>query len=116
MGVEDWANGSAEYYIMRDTSFGTAEPLSHLFLPISFIPWGTLILSWAAILGGLAIGFGLLLGKQVRIPTFYIDVIFHIGIILTIGLWSFALVMIGAAALATNPMHLKNKKGITSWK
>ncbi|WP_273353994.1 sporulation-delaying protein SdpB family protein [Corynebacterium resistens] len=105
MGVEDWANGSAEYYIMRDGSFGVAGPLSDFFLSITFTPWGTLIASWAAILGGLAIGVGLLLGRHMRVLSFIVDVAFHIGIILTIGLWSFALVMIGSAALAANTMR-----------
>ena len=49
MGVEDWANGSAEYYIMRDGSFGAAGPLSDFFLSITFTPWGTLIGSAALV-------------------------------------------------------------------
>ncbi|WP_273409053.1 sporulation-delaying protein SdpB family protein [Corynebacterium ureicelerivorans] len=105
MGVEDWQNGSAEYYVLRDGGFGVSPPFDTAFLAISHNPWGSLLLTWAAICGGLFVGVGLLLGKKARLAAFILDVAFHVGIIITIGLWSFALVMIGAAALAANPMR-----------
>lgn len=85
--------------------FGVSPPFDTAFLAISHNPWGSLLLTWAAICGGLFVGVGLLLGKKARLAAFILDVAFHVGIIITIGLWSFALVMIGAAALAANPMR-----------
>ncbi len=102
MGVEEWANGAAEYYIVRDLGFGISAPFKKFVLSFTDNPWGTLTLSWSAIIFGIVIAVCILLGKKARIFGFYLDLVFHFAIIVMIGLWSFALTMIAAAAIAVN--------------
>lgn len=103
MGVTDWANGTAEYYIAHDRSFGVAGPIRPFWLWIVSMPAGTLAVTWLAIGAEITIGVLLLGSRRWRTTCLAMDVALHVGIILTIGLWSFSLVMLGSAMMAANP-------------
>lgn len=103
LGVDDWKNGTAEFYILRDASFGTSGPLKPIFYWLSSGTWGATALTWGGIAIEVAIGLCLISSRRWRVVGWGLDVIFHISIIATIGLVSFGTVMIGTATVAANP-------------
>nr|WSW47209.1 hypothetical protein OG296_31170 [Streptomyces sp. NBC_01001] len=102
-GVADWANGTAEYYFLRDNMFGISEPLDGLFLEMSKIPVVVVGMTWGALVVELIIAVCLLGSDRWRKVALVFDVLLHGMIIVTMGLWSFALVMIGCAVVAATP-------------
>jgi len=102
-GVSDWANGTAEYYFLRDNMFGVAQPLDGIFLALSKNPLIVVGMTWGALVVELAIAACILSSGQWRKVGLALDVMLHGMIILTMGLWSFGLVMIGSAVVAATP-------------
>lgn len=102
-GVENWLNGSAMYYIVRDPSFGASGGVATLMHGATNISLGVAVMTWGSIAVEIAIAVLLLLGARARLAGLGLAVILHALIILTIGLWSFGLVMIGAVVIAAAP-------------
>lgn len=103
MGVEDWQNGSAFYYFVRDHMFGAAGPLTPIWLWLSDQALTTLAVTWGAIVLELAIALFTLLGTRWRLAAFWLGLALHTMIFLSMGLFSFSLVMIAAGALIATP-------------
>lgn len=107
MGVADWQNGSAFYYFVRDKMFGSAGVTAPLWLWLSNHAVTTLAVTWGTIVLELAIALFTLLDAHWRMIAFWLCAVLHTLIFLSMGLFSFSLVMVGAAALAatrlTNP-------------
>ncbi len=99
LGVEDWVNGSAEYYFVRDGMFGVAEPFS-FFVELTKIPVITAGMTWGAIVLEIVIALLYLTSFKWRRVALPLDILLHSMIIITIGLWSFALIMIGSSFIA----------------
>ncbi|MEV0260080.1 sporulation-delaying protein SdpB family protein [Streptomyces sp. NPDC050617] len=102
-GVADWANGTAEYYFLRDNMFGVSEPWDSLMLWLSKNPLIVVSMTWGALVIELAIGVCLLASRRWRKTGLIMDIVLHGSIILTMGLWSFGLVMIGSAIVCATP-------------
>ncbi|MFJ9906236.1 sporulation-delaying protein SdpB family protein [Streptomyces sp. NPDC101152] len=102
-GVADWANGTAEYYFLRDNMFGVARPWDSLFLSMSKSSLVVVALTWGALIIELAIGVCVLASDRWRKAALAMDIVLHGSIILTMGLWSFATVMIGSAIVCATP-------------
>ncbi|WP_293003246.1 sporulation-delaying protein SdpB family protein [Mycobacterium sp.] len=106
MGVADWQNGSAFYYFVRDKMFGSAGVTAPLWLWLSNHTVTTLAVTWGTIMLELAIALFTLLDARWRMIAFWLCAVLHTLIFLSMGLCSFSLVMIGAAALtATCLIH-----------
>jgi antimicrobial peptide system SdpB family protein len=103
MGVADWQNGSAFYYFVRDKMFGSAGPLAPIWLWISDQSLTTLAVTWGAIVMELVIALFTLLGMRWRLAAFWIGLALHALIFLSMGLFSFSLVMVAVAALIATP-------------
>lgn len=101
LGVDDWLNGSAMYYVVRDPSFGASGILGAVLRAMTAMPLGVALMSWGTIVVEVAIGLFLLFAKRDRRLALYAVVFLHVGIIVFIGLWSFAMVMIGAVTIAS---------------
>jgi antimicrobial peptide system SdpB family protein len=101
--VDDWSNGTAEFYILRDPGFGDAGFLHTWFQQLSAEPVVALTMSWGAIVVEIAIGLALLLSWRWRVLALVLDLALHAMIVLTMGLFSFSAVMVGSAAIAANP-------------
>lgn len=101
--VDDWSNGTAEFYILRDPGFGDAGILHNVFQSLSSNAPVALGMTWGAIVIEIAIGLALLLSWRWRILALILDIGLHAMIVLTMGLFSFSAVMIGSAILAANP-------------
>ncbi|MFJ4262149.1 hypothetical protein ACIPYU_06880 [Paenarthrobacter nicotinovorans] len=105
---EDWMNGSAMYYFVRDPSFGVSGPLSDFVMWLTDFDLGVAFLTWTPILMEATIAILIFGGPLRRRLAFWIAAILHGGIILLIGLWSFGLIMIGSVALAAFPRYEPN--------
>lgn len=102
-GTEQWVNGSALYYVVRDPSFGGSGIAGQLARAITEMPLGTALLTWGTIALEVAVGALLLGGPKARRTALALVVALHLGIIIFIGLWSFAAIMMGAVLVATAP-------------
>lgn len=103
MGVADWQNGSAFYYFVRDKMFGAAGPLTSLWMWLSDQSLTTLTITWGAIAIELAIALFTLLEARWRQAAFWLGLGLHTLIFLSMGLFSFSLVMVAVAALIATP-------------
>ncbi|MFC9635112.1 sporulation-delaying protein SdpB family protein [Streptomyces mirabilis] len=104
-GVADWANGTAEYYFLRDNMFGVSTPWAGIFLPLSKNALVVVGMTWGALIVELLIAVCVLGSDRWRKAGLVLDIVLHGTIILTMGLWSFALVMIGTSTVAALPMR-----------
>ncbi|MEU2778849.1 sporulation-delaying protein SdpB family protein [Streptomyces sp. NPDC007162] len=103
-GVADWANGTAEYYFLRDNMFGVAKPWAGPLLALSKYPLVVIGMTWGALVVELLIALCILGSDRWRKVGLVLDILLHGSIILLMGLWSFALVMIGSSAVASMPL------------
>jgi antimicrobial peptide system SdpB family protein len=103
MGVADWQNGSAFYYFVRDKMFGSAGPLAPLWMSLSDRALSTLAITWGAIATELAIALFTLLGTRWRLAAFWLALALHTLIFVSMGLFSFSLVMVAVGALIATP-------------
>ncbi|WRZ91659.1 hypothetical protein OHB54_22805 [Streptomyces sp. NBC_01007] len=103
-GVADWANGTAEYYFLRDNMFGVAKPWDGLLLTLSKSPLIVVGMTWGALVVELLIAVCILGSDRWRRVGLALDILLHGSIILLMGLWSFALVMIGCSVVASMPL------------
>jgi len=100
---EDWMNGSAMYYFVRDPSFGGSGAIGQFARWITSFDLGTALSTWFPIVMETSIALLIFGGRRRRTLGLGIAVVLHVGIIAVIGLWSFAIIMISAVALATLP-------------
>ncbi|GHD66008.1 hypothetical protein GCM10010317_066660 [Streptomyces mirabilis] len=103
-GVADWANGTAEYYFLRDNMFGVAKPWGGPLLALSKYPLIVVGMTWGALVVELLIAVCILGSDRWRKVGLVLDVLLHGSIVLLMGLWSFALVMIGCSVVASMPL------------
>lgn len=103
MGVADWQNGSAFYYFVREKMFGSAGPLSPIWMWISDQSLTTLAITWGTIAIELVIALFTLLGTRWRLAAFWLCLALHGLIFLSMGLFSFSAVMVAVAALIATP-------------
>jgi antimicrobial peptide system SdpB family protein len=103
MGVADWQNGSGFYYFVRDKMFGSAGPLSAVWMWVSDQSLTTLAITWGAIVIELVIALFTLLGTGWRLAAFWLGAALHALIFLSMGLFSFSAVMVAVAALIATP-------------
>jgi antimicrobial peptide system SdpB family protein len=112
IGVPDWQNGSAFYYFMRDKMFGVAEPVAPMWMWLSDRGLTTLAITWGAILVELAIALFLLLDAHWRTIAFWLGVTLHVLIFLSMGLFSFSMIMVATGALIATSNPLNERRSI----
>ncbi len=100
MGVADWQNGSAFYYFTRDNLFGSAGPLGPAWLWLSEQSVTTLAITWGTIVTELVIALFTVLDARWRMAAFWLCLNLHVLIFLSMGLFSFSVVMAASASLA----------------
>lgn len=99
----EWVNGTAEYYILRDPFFGASGPLAPVLQAATTYPAVTLGVSWGAVVTEIAIGVLILCGARSRSIALVLCAALHGAIIITMGLWSFGLIMIAIVGIAATP-------------
>lgn len=101
LAVPDWSNGSAMYYIVRDPMFGGVGVIGSAVAEITSHPLGTALFTWGTIIGECSIAVAFLLPHRFKRYGLLGVCVLHAGIAIIMGLWSFALVMVGTAVVAS---------------
>ncbi|MCT9620340.1 HTTM domain-containing protein [Curtobacterium sp. C2H10] len=99
----EWVNGTAEYYVLRDPFFGASGPLAPVLRAATTLPAVTVGVTWGAVIAEIAIGVLILCGPRSRSIALVLCVVLHGAIIITMGLWSFGLIMIAIVGIAAMP-------------
>ncbi|WP_051852764.1 sporulation-delaying protein SdpB family protein [Streptomyces aureocirculatus] len=93
-GVREWADGTAMYYWMTDETFGAPPWLSWMFDPLIHHGTPLTIFTWSMMVGEIILALALIL-PQAYWKYFLVGaVVFHAGIALVIGLFTFACSMV----------------------
>jgi antimicrobial peptide system SdpB family protein len=101
---EDWLSGVAEYYVLKDGMFGASGLVRDVGMAFTSVPALVVLVTWGSIALEIALGLMLVLGSdRTRVTALALATLFHLGIIVTVGLWSFGLIMIGAVTIAAIP-------------
>jgi antimicrobial peptide system SdpB family protein len=103
MGVPEWQDGSAMYYITRDRMFGAAGVGSGVWISLTGSSVGVLALTWGALVAELVIAVGVLLTARWRIAALALALLLHAAIFAALGLFSFSVVMVALSVLVANP-------------
>lgn len=110
--VTEWINGTALYYWLNDNSFGLTSWLRPLVMPLLVNPFTLPLLTWAVLVLEFLLAAALFMNKTQQRYLLYGGIVFHGLIGLMHGLWSFALIMIGALVLYLHPRnHPRCKEG-----
>lgn len=107
---KEWADGTALYYFFSDSVFGIPKWEYQL---TSFIWESNLIIliTWSVTALELFLAFNIIQNKLTNKIALILGIVFHIFIGLTIGIWTFAIVMIACLILYLHAdMQIFNKK------
>ncbi|MFJ6054685.1 sporulation-delaying protein SdpB family protein [Streptomyces sp. NPDC092307] len=99
----EWANGTALYYWLRDSSFGAPHWIRPVLDPVMATPWGTQAVTWGALIVEGALFFGLFARYRARPYLLAAGISLHFSIGLLMGLWSFAMAMFAGLILFLRP-------------
>lgn len=108
IAVSDWSDGTAVYYVVRGESFGVGNFLQPLIFALTAIPVVALLASWGTIACESAIAVLLLSRGRSRLVGLTLSILLHTLFIAAIGLWSFALVMVGLVICASAGWNSSN--------
>ena len=103
LGVPQWLDGTALFYIFRNITFGAPPWLEPVTSAVTSWPVGVAALTWGALALEIALGLALLLPKQVRPYLLASGLLFHDMIAVSMGLISFDCAMAGALLLYLLP-------------
>lgn len=105
LGVEEWADGTALFYWLRDPLFGAPGWIAGPVQAITANPVGVLALTWGALVIEFALVLGLVAKRRVRPYLLAASVTLHLSIATLMGLWSFSIVMFAALTLYLRPLE-----------
>lgn len=100
---EEWAEGTAMYYIFSGP-FGPAGFVKDLGAWFVSIPLFGFIVAWGALLIELLLAVSPLTPVRFRFPIFALGICLHSGIAVLMGLWSFQAAMFASVMLLTLPL------------
>ncbi|MGW2703535.1 sporulation-delaying protein SdpB family protein [Streptomyces sp. NPDC001340] len=100
----EWADGTALYYWINNYDFGAAHWLRPLLSVVVQNSVGVAVMTWAPLFLELSLAAALLLPQKVRWMLLPAGVLFHLGIAVVMGLWSFALAMWAGLFLLLAPL------------
>lgn len=103
--VPEWINGTALYYWINHSMFGSSGLVNSLLSP--FIQNGVVIslMTWGVLAFELILFSGLLMEKRYRKPLMFLGFLFHFSIVIIHGLFSFFFAMAGALVLYLGPIY-----------
>ncbi|MFD6532732.1 sporulation-delaying protein SdpB family protein [Streptomyces sp. NPDC060184] len=100
----EWADGTAMWYWGHSLMFGAPGPLRPLVDPVLASTAGVALLTWIPLAIEISLAASLLLAQRWRWRVFAAGVLFHLSIAVMMGLWSFALAMIGGLVILCFPL------------
>ncbi|WP_353945228.1 sporulation-delaying protein SdpB family protein [Streptomyces sp. HUAS MG91] len=107
----EWYDGTALWYWAQDVNFGAAPWLSWLTGPVVATPVGVALMTWVPLAIEMFLAAALLLPQRYRYWAMWPGFAFHLSIALVMGLWSFALAMIGGILVLCMPLgsHIRKR-------
>ncbi|MGW2270224.1 sporulation-delaying protein SdpB family protein, partial [Streptomyces yangpuensis] len=99
----EWADGSALYYWINNYAFGAPGWLRPALNAVVDNPLGVAALTWGPLVLEIVLAAALLLPQRVRWMLLPAGVLFHLGIAVVMGLWSFAFAMWAGLLLLLTP-------------
>jgi antimicrobial peptide system SdpB family protein len=106
LGVDEWDNGTALYYWLRDPLFGAPGWARGPIDAVTASGLGVLALTWVPLVIEFAIVLGLFAHRAVRPYLLVAGIALHLSIAMLMGLWSFAIAMIACLILLLRPLDL----------
>ncbi|MEF8939163.1 MAG: sporulation-delaying protein SdpB family protein [Salinivenus sp.] len=106
MAIDEWANGTALYYWFTHPSFGVANWLEPVVMPLVSNGIIVSLLTWSVILFELTLFTGLVMAKHWWRKLMIAGVLFHAGIAVFHGLITFMFAMLGALVLFLHPIYV----------
>jgi antimicrobial peptide system SdpB family protein len=103
LGVPEWLNGTAIFYIFRSVIFGAPPWFTPIFSVLTGSPAGVALMTWGAVALEISIGLALLLPRQIRPLLLASGLLFHDVIALSMGLISFDCAMSAALLIYLLP-------------
>lgn len=103
LAVPEWLDGTSIYYWLRDPLFGPIGPLRAITDVLTLNPLLVVSITWGTLVLEFLLGISLFLPQRFKYVLLPFGVAFHLGIAVTMGLWTFAFVMWGALLLALWP-------------
>lgn len=100
IAVSEWSDGSAMYFIVRDPYFGATGVVGDVLRSVTDVPAGTALLTWGTIVLECALAVLLILPSRWKQYALVGVTVLHVGIAVSLGLWSFSLIMVGVACVA----------------
>lgn len=97
--VEEWSNGTVLWYWFHDPTFAPAEPLRTMMLAIVGTGIGAAALTYGSLATELLLALALAAGPRFRTVMLIVGAMFHLGIAVSFGLWSFSTTMVAALLL-----------------
>lgn len=105
--VDQWEQGSAVYNVVRMEGFGATGQIGELIRWLTSYSVISLILTWGTIWLEFIIAISLLGNAKAQRVALICALLIHGGIIVTVGLFSFGLIMIGGVFLATSQAWMR---------
>ncbi|MBT2543464.1 hypothetical protein J7E99_22875 [Streptomyces sp. ISL-44] len=99
----EWADGSALYYWINNYAFGAPGWLRPALNMVAENPVGVAALTWGPLVLEIALAAALLMPQKVRWALLPAGMLFHLGIAVVMGLWSFAFAMWAGLLLLLTP-------------
>ncbi|UAJ79157.1 hypothetical protein IT072_18430 [Leifsonia sp. ZF2019] len=110
LAVTDWVNGSAMFYITRDPMFGSVGVVGDVLHWFTALPIGTALLTWGTIIAEVSFAVLFLCPAPLKKYGLIGAITLHLGIGVIMGLWSFALTMIGTAVVAAHTLRPRESR------
>jgi antimicrobial peptide system SdpB family protein len=104
LGVTDWLNGTAMFYIFHSVLFGIPRWLNPVLSVVTRIPAGIPLMTWGSVALEITLGLALLLPKRLRPLLLAAGLLFHDMIAVSMGLLSFDIAMSAALLLYLLPI------------
>jgi antimicrobial peptide system SdpB family protein len=101
LSVEEWINGTALYYWLTNPTFGLPDWL-RVMGPILTSRW-IVVITWSVLFLETGLFMALVMPKGARKYWLIAGILFHAGIAITMGLFSFSLAMFAALILYLRP-------------
>lgn len=118
LAVEQWQDGTATYYVSRMEYFGAAGILDETFRSIVAVPAIALLSTWGTIVLEVSLGILILVNREgAGKIAIVLCALIHAWIALSIGILSFAAIMLGSVMVAASySINKKEATGVDSGK
>lgn len=102
--VHEWLNGTAFYYWVHDPIVGAPPALAPVVFPLVRNQLVLAVLTYGAIVAECVLVAALIAPARWRWPLYWVGLVFHVGVALVLGIFSFSLAMIGALIVYLRPV------------